>query len=382
MAEISVAAGDTTAVIVFSRRTFTHAIRSTTAAKLMAIGLKADDQTNFVQLFDETMKGPGDTIRYDLIPNIIGPGVLGDSPIAGQEQAWAALQDSFIINQQRQAELLKGRMSQQRVPYSMRDSAKVTLANWMKTIINTGMMNQLGGNTAQTDVSYTGMQATVAPDAAHWIFASTAANEAGLTNAMPFSVNLIPIAVARAQGSLAFPIKPVVIKAVEIAGVLFLHPLQVRALKVNFTAGEWADIYRAALTGGQITGNPIFTGAIGMYENVVIHQDAYVPYGDVTQNLIYDPVAAAMVAAPTSLGAVAGGTTSVARGIFVGAQAGAIGFGAADQMDGKPLRVRWYEELLDAGNQLRVTAGMVWGFKKTRFASLDYATIVISSWAA
>ena len=98
----------------------------------MAVGLKADDQTNFVQLFDETMKGPGDTIKYDLIPNIIGPGVLGDNPIAGQEQAWAALQDTMTINQQRQAELLKGRMSQQRVPYSMRDSAKVTLANWMK----------------------------------------------------------------------------------------------------------------------------------------------------------------------------------------------------------------------------------------------------------
>jgi N4-gp56 family major capsid protein len=382
MAEVVVPVSDATAVVVYSRRTFTHAIRSTTAAKLMAIGLKADDQTNFVQLFDETMKGPGDLIKYDLIPNIIGPGVLGDTPIAGQEQAWSALQDSFYINQQRQAELLKGRMSQQRVPYSMRDSAKVTLANWMKTIINTGMMNQLGGNSAQTDVSYTGMQAAVAPDSSHWLYASTGTAESNLSSAMPFSVNLIPLAVAKAQGSLAFPIKPVVVKGVEIAGVLFIHPLQVKALKVNFTAGEWADIYRAALTGGQITGNPIFTGAIGMYENVVIHQDAYVPYGDTAQNLIYDPVAAAMVAAPTNLGAVTAGTTSIARGIFVGAQAGAIGFGAADQMDGKPLRVRWYEELLDAGNQLRVTAGMVWGFKKTRFASLDYATIVISSWAA
>jgi N4-gp56 family major capsid protein len=383
MAEIVVPANDATAVVVYSRRTFTHAIRSTTAAKLMSIGLKADDQTNFVQLFDETMKGPGDTIKYDLIPNVIGPGVLGDNPIAGQEQSWAALQDSFVINQQRQAELLKGRMSQQRVPYSMRDSGKVTLANWMKVIINTGMMNQLGGNTAQTDVSFCGLNAAIAPDSNHQIFAGTATTEATLTSAMPFSVNLIPLLVAKAQGTLAFPIKPVVIKGVEIAGVLFLHPLQVKALKVNFTAGEWADIYRAALTGGQITGNPIFTGAIGMYENCVIHQDAYVPYGDNTQNQIYDPVQALMVAAPTSLGAAATGTTSVARGIFVGAQAGAIAFGAADSMDGKPLRVRWYEELLDAGNQLRITAGMVWGFKKTRFPSTqDYATIVVSSWAA
>ena len=45
------------------------------------------------------------------------------------------------------------------------------------------------------------------------------------------------------------------------------------------------------------------------------------------------------------------------------------------------LTLRWYEELLDAGNQLRVTAGMVYGIKKTRFASQDYATIVLSTWA-
>ena len=112
-------------------------------------------------------RGPGDTIKYDLVPNIVGPGVLGDNVMAGQEASWAALQDTFVINQQRQAELLKGRMSQQRVPYSMRDSAKTTLANWWKQIINVGLMNQLGGNTYQTDVSYTGMNATIAPDTNH-----------------------------------------------------------------------------------------------------------------------------------------------------------------------------------------------------------------------
>src|SRR5690348_17823461 len=126
MAEILVPANDATAVVIYSKRLFSHAIRSTTAAKLMALGMTADSEQNFVQLFDETSKGPGDTIKYDLVPNIVGPGVLGDNPIAGHEVGWSALQDSFVINQQRQAELLKGRMSQQRVPYSMRDSAKVT----------------------------------------------------------------------------------------------------------------------------------------------------------------------------------------------------------------------------------------------------------------
>ena len=192
MAEIIVPLNDPTAVVIYSKRVFQHAIRATTAAKLAAVGLNADSQDNFVQLFDEASKGPGDTIKYDLVPNIVGPGVLGDSPIGGQEQAWTALQDTLLINQQRQAELLKGRMSQQRVPYSMRDSARTTLANWWKQTFNIGLMNQLGGNTAQTDVSYTGMNAAIAPDSNHWIFAGTATTEATLTSAMPFSRQIIP----------------------------------------------------------------------------------------------------------------------------------------------------------------------------------------------
>jgi len=382
MAETLVPLNDATAVVIYSRLLFFQAVRSTVAAKLMAVGLKADDKTNFVQMFDEPMKGPGDTVKYDLIPNISGPGVLGDSPIAGQEVPFTWFQDSFVINQQRQAELLVGRMSQQRVPYSMRDAGKTTLANWWKENIDTGLLNQLGGNTAQTNVAYTGLQAAVAPDADHHIFGGDATSEATLDSSDTFSVNLIPELIAKAQGTLTWPIKPVVLKGIEVAGILFLHPLQVKALKTNFTTGEWGDIYRAALQGGQITGNPIFTGAIGMYENVVIHQDARVPYGDNTQNLVFDPITKTKVAAPTSLGAAATGTTSVARGIFVGAQAAAIGFGGEAGPNGKPLRVRWYEELLDAGNQLRITAGMIWGVKKSRFNGEDYATIVVSTYAA
>ena len=62
------------------------------------------------------------------------------------------------------------------------------------------------------------------------------------------------------RGGLPFPIKPVVIKGVEISGVLFLHPFQVRDLKATFGEGGWGTIYQAALQGGQITGNPINQG--------------------------------------------------------------------------------------------------------------------------
>jgi N4-gp56 family major capsid protein len=206
------------------------------------------------------------------------------------------------------------------------------------------------------------------------------ANEASLSNSNIFSANIIPSVVAKCN-TLPFPIKPVTIKGVEVKGVMFLHPYQVRSLKTNFSTGEWGDIQKQALSGGQITGNPIFTGAIGFKDGVVLHEEPWVPYGDNTQNLIYDPVSQTNVAGPTSLGAATTGTTDVARAIFVGAQAAAFGCGAQAGPNGSPLKIRWVEELLDANNQLRITAGMVGGMKKSRFASQDYATIVMSTWA-
>lgn len=94
---------------------------------------------------------------------------------------------------------------------------------------------------------------------------------------------------------------------------------------------------------------------IGMRNNVVIHQDARVPWGDTTQNQIFDPIANAMVAAPTALGAPATGTTSVGRAIFMGAQAICYATGAISGPDGKPLRVMWNEEINRSGLPSPVT---------------------------
>lgn len=390
--ETIVPAGDATAVVIYSHRTFAQAIRNCTASKLAAVGLDAKSQTNFVQLFDETQKGPGDTIKYDLIPNAQGPGVLGDALIAGHEVPYTALQDTFIINQLRQAHLLDGVMSQQRVPYSMRDAAKTSLANWSKEAFDCGLMNQLGGNTyAQTSfwgINMTGLNAVVAPTTDHHFIVNhgTVASGAAETDLVPgdvFSIEVIPQIVSMAQ-TYSMPIKPTIIKGIEIAGVLFLTAQQVRDMKRNYTPGEWGDIYGRAMQGGQITGNPIFTGAIGMIENVVIHQDTHVPWGNTVQNtvtVVNPDRTVTTVAAPNALGVAATGVTSVGRGVFVGAQAACLAFGGyTDGPGGEPLRMRWVEELLDAGNQLRVTAGMIFGIHKTQFNSSDYATIVISSY--
>jgi N4-gp56 family major capsid protein len=380
LADTIVPQNDPAAVVIYSRRVFVQFIRTPVLAKLMAPGLNARDQTSIVQMFDEPMKGPGDTIKFDFLPNLVGPGVIGDAPLAGQDTPLSWQVNSFTINQQRNAVLLTGRMSQQRLPWSMRDAAYAQLGNWIKSILNAGLLNQAACNTNQANIAYTGLNTPPTLDSNHQILSGGAANEASLTSGQIMDLELITEAVTKSQSTLIVPIKPPVIKGVEIAGMLFLHGTQVRDLKINFQAGEWGNLMGMAMQGGQVTGNPIWTGAIGVRDNVVMHSDAGVPWGSSSQNQMMLQNGS-LVAAPTVLG-----TASVARGIFLGAQALTIAFGVADNIDNKPLRARWYEEILDGGNMLRVTCGFIWGCAQPQVTiggvASNFASIIISTYAA
>lgn len=110
------------------------------------------------------------------------------------------------------------------------------------------------------------------------------------------------------------------------------------------------------MTGGEIVDNPIFDGSLGVYNGVILHSDTRVTQG-------------------VTSGAAQSNTR---RSVFCGAQAGMMAYGR----DNGPERFTWVEELFDYENELGVSAGMIWGLKKSVFNSTDYATIVCSSYAA
>lgn len=397
-----VPAGDPAAVILYSELTYAQAIRYTTASKLMAVGLSKDDPSNFVQLFEDTADKSGEKVLYELIYNPFGPGIAGDNVIAGNEVPLTYDQDALFINQLRQAMLLKGMMSQQRVPFSLRDKARNGESNWMRTMIEYGLMNQAAGNSAAALLPYvgssgsdsgqynfTGMQAPIEPSADHQIFPGGATTEStvGTDPKYSFTLDLIPDFVALAQGNLSVPIKPVVINDLEIPGIGFLNHLQVKDLKKQYDQGQWGNIMAAAMQGGQVAGNPIFTGMLGIFDGVPLHQNTYLPWGDgVTDNLVLNPATKTKVAAPNSLYNPGNNTnysyatTNIGRGVFLGAQAVAFAVGMADGTPDNPLRVKWVEEPLDANNQLRITCGMIFGFHKTQFAGSDYAVVEFSTY--
>jgi N4-gp56 family major capsid protein len=150
-------------------------------------------------------------------------------------------------------------------------------------------------------------------------------------------------------------IRPIRTKGDEEWFVAFLHPYQVYQLRRNTETLQWADIQKAALMGGDRTSNPLFTGALGVYNGVVLHECPHLPL--------------------MTLGA--SGTNNAIRAVFAGAQAALWANGG----DGADTAVTWDEELFDYGNQLGVSAGRIYGCKKTVFNSVDFGVITMASYS-
>lgn len=337
------------AVKKWSKDLMKEALKRTSILPFMGTGTNS-----LIQIKTELNKDAGDRIRYGLRMQLNGAGILGDGTLEGNEEALQVYTDDVFIDQLRHAVRSEGKMSEQRVPFSVRAEARDGLADWWADRIDTAAFNQLGGNTAQADVRFTGMQATVAPDADHQIFPGGHTAEASLSAGNVFDLTLLDFAVELAETA-QNPIRPVQLGQGRKAWVCFLHPYQVTDLRTNTSTGQWLDIQKAAMTGGQVTKNPIFTGALGMYNNVILHSNTRVPVGGSSQD---------------------GG--ALRRAIFCGAQSGMVAYG---KMSGKNT-YSWKEELFDYENQLGVAAGSIYGCKKTRFNGSDFATVVISTAAS
>jgi N4-gp56 family major capsid protein len=153
------------------------------------------------------------------------------------------------------------------------------------------------------------------------------------------------------------------VRPVRIGGqkkyVMYLHPYQVTSLRTNSSSGQWLDIQKAAMAGMDSTKSPIYTGALGEYNGVILRVSQ-----DVTQGV------------NSSTGAA---ISTVRRAVLLGAQAAVCAYGQANS---GPNKYRWNEELLDHKRKLEVSAWSIWGLKKTVFNSADFGCVVVSTYAA
>lgn len=353
MATTSFGVNDALAVKRWSTSLAVEALKATEIAPLIG-----DDSNSIIHRKTETSKGAGDQVTFGLRMQLSGDGFSENDVAEGNGESLTLYSSSLVINELGHVVGVKSEntIDAQRVPFDLRAEARDGLADWYGKRLSVSFFNQVCGNTVQTDTKYTGLQATIAPTSTRVIRAAAAASDEALTSNDKFTLDLIDKAKELAETA-SPQIRPVRIGSGKHY-VIYLHDYQVTDLRINTSTGQWQDIQKAAMMGGDVSKNPIFSGALGMYNDVIIRKAIDIPLG-----------------VNSSTGAAVSNTR---RSVLLGAQAATMAFGQKNS----PGKYRWNEELFDHKRRLEVSAWSIWGLKKTQFNSTDFGTVVVSTYAA
>ncbi len=273
---------------------------------------------------DELEKEAGDTIKLDIVLALASSGISGDtSALEGNEERLKMRQASVVMRQ-----FANGVRSTEQASifnaHNLRTTALNQLKKWGAGYIDDDMFAELTGNTKRD-----GSTGTTIPSAGK--FASgTASSRATVadTNAGG-RLTLSSLTELKAFAQTEAKIEPIMTSDGNEYFAYVAHPYAVMQLKRDDTA--WAAAQRdAAIRGAD---NPLFTGAAGIWDGVIIYTSNRVPRST-------------------------NGTIQVADNIFMGAQA--MSYGWALPLD-------WREEEFDYGREMGVATVGIKGEKLNAF---------------
>jgi N4-gp56 family major capsid protein len=295
-------------------------------------------EQSMIQELTDLKVDKGNKINFGLGMKLSGSGVTGDSEMEGNEEKMTEYEEDITIDQIRNAVRLTGKMDEKKTIYDMRVRAKNSLADWMAEYIEADMFAKLCGKTSVTFAN-----TPTAAAATRAIYAGGQASIGAITTAMKMDTKVLDL--AKQTAILASPrIKPIKVNGKEYF-VAILHPYDATNLRQD---PVWNQAQREANVRGEE--NPIFSGALGIYNGIVIHEHEYVYR--------------------TNDGS---GSAYVARNLLCGQQAGVIAWGQ---------NVDWVEEYKDYKNKYSVCCGAIFGTLKPMFNSVDYGVITMNAASA
>lgn len=310
----------------------------------------------------ELDKAAGDKITVGLAMKLTGPGASGDDIIEGTsaEEGITFHDDAIYIDQLRKSSRSKGKMSEKRTVYDVRSVTRDRLAVWYAEVMDEFISCYLSGargidSSFKYDTSWTGFanNSLETPDSDHIVYGGTATGKTDISSSSTMAASIIRRLTAK-LAVLDPAISPLKIKG-EDHYILVMHPFQAYSLKSSTSTNDWADIYKNA--GQRGDKNPLFAGALGMIDGVILHSHRNVIRFDDYGN---------------------SGDLPAARALLFGAQAGIIAFGSAGAGFGS---YDWHEEFDDRGNRRVITVGSIFGVKKSRFNDKDFV-VAVDTYAA
>lgn len=290
-------------------------------------------EQSMIQEFEDLKAQKGTNISFGLGTKLSGTGITADSALEGSEEAMTDYDEDVAIDQLRHAVRLTGRLDEQRNAYDMRMSAKNRLADWWAERIDQELVDKLCGKTTSTFAN-----TPTAAAASRAVFAGAAGSIGAITTAMKMDTKVLDR--AKQDAILASPkIRPLRINGKPYY-VAILHPYDATNLRQD---PVWAQAQRDANIRGE--DNPIFSGALGVWNGIVVHEHEYV--------------------FRTNDGS---GSANVARNVLCGQQAAVIGWGES---------VSWVEKSFDYGNSWGISVGAIFGCIKPFFNAVDYGVITM-----
>jgi len=330
-----------------------------------------EGENNVVQIKSNLKKSKGDTVTLPLTAKLSGDGITGDSELEGNEEAISVYSDAIAIDQIRNAVRLTGRLDEQKNVYDMRMDAKDKLSMWLREFVERQFFFKLAGcnNTSLTDVnavvvggrvawSNAPAQVPTADTAAGYGDRYLCADYTTGADSLASTDLITPELISRVKvkAKLSSPqVQPLKIEGKDYY-VLFIHPWQAYDLKNNAT---YAQAQREAQVRGD--SNPVFTGALGVWDGVIIHEHEYVPFLDIS-------------VAGNNFNASGSGTDITAdcfRAVLCGKQA--LGFVQASDTR------RMVEKEFDYDNQVGYATTLIGGIQKVTFNSKDYGVIALDT---
>lgn len=317
---------------------------------------------NMIVARKELDSNPGAKITVGLLAKLAGDGVYGDDTIedTSAEEALATHSDIIYVNQIRKGIKIKGKMTEQMALFDLRARGKEALSTWFSEYLDECITIYLSGARG-VDTSFKvgtgwtgdGVNSVQTAESTHLIFAGTATTTASICATHTMNLSLLEQCIVHSK-TIDPMIQPLMVEGQQ-KFIMLMHPYSVYDLRTSTSSNDWLDIHKYLDRGD--AKSPIYTGALGEYGGVVLHQH---------RNVIqFDNYGSS-------------GTLAAARNLFLGAQAGIIAFAQG----GAPTRFKWNEETFDRGNGFAITAGVIWGVKKTRFNSKDFGLIAVDCYAA
>jgi len=205
---------------------------------------------------NELLTQPGETINISRLANLTGAGVSGETTLRGTEEQLTLAQIQVTPEWYRHAVAVTGKATKQ-ITQDFRMKANSGLAYWMAKKQDASMWT----NARQTGA--VGFDAaTIAI-----VYGNDAAGIDEIDSADTMGVTEIAKAAAVLRGNDIEPVSIAGMPAGEGYYLMFIHPNQAYSLKQD---SDWVDRHQNASVRGQT--NPLFTGALGEIDGVIVHE--------------------------------------------------------------------------------------------------------------